>query len=442
MFCLLEKKNLNRLYSDYPELTEFDDKIFLYENDKYLYLPRRFKSNYECDYVHALNDDEFKLEPLDNIRFFGNLKPEQNDLMNEILPSYYENGNINGIIKARPGFGKTVCAAYLTSVLKLKTLIILDNSKLVEQWLDSYLKFTNLTEDDIGMVVGKKFNPKPVTITMVQTLLSKTKTDINEFYQKLKQAGFGLVFYDEMHKSSSTSQFGKSSLFINTPNIIGLTATPYGDSLHKFFMKNIFGEQLCDFGEYKVKPIFNFIKYRSAILPKNKSKILYGSDYIRQIGMYNKFILTSVNYTNVITRLVQDNLAKGLKTIIIVTTIAQLKYVQNKLEKHSIKVRPLYRKEQYVDKENDDVIVAVYRFASHGFDNDQLNSLILATPLKGKTSIIQTIGRVLRPKSNITPVIYDLIDIDFGNFFLDAMEVKKNIIRNEFNVDEINEITV
>lgn len=442
MFSLIKSADLNKLYNDYPYLMEFEDKAFLFNKKDHYILPRYFKENHPKanDYVTLWEDAEFIPESID-IEFIGELRNEQKPITNYLLDVYSNNNFINGILKAKPGFGKTVCASYLTATLKKKTLIILDNSKLVQQWKDAYLSFTTLTEDDIGFIIGKEFNPKPVTITMVQTLTSKVKSGVGEFYTKMKSAGFDLVFFDETHKTSAGPKFALSSLFLNTKNIIGLSATPYGDELHSFFMKNIIGDILYEFTEYDNTPDVYFVNYKSGLGKQYFWRIAKASDYIRRIAAYNSIIHNSSVYLDVILKLTTKLVASNRKTIIIVFTIEQLQKTVKHLRENGIDPRPLYSKEQFVDKDKDNVIVATYKLASHGFDYSELSCLILATPLKGKTSLIQTIGRILRKhEGKKNPLVFDLIDHDFGTIFSETIHAKKAIISKEFKVQDYHSI--
>lgn len=442
MFSIIKVADIDKLYSDYPYLMEFEEKIFLFNKKDYYVLPRYFKKNHSKadEYVTLWEDPEFIPKNI-SIEFLGELRNEQIPITNYLLDVYNNNKYVNGILKAKPGFGKTVCASFLTATLKKKTLIVLDNSKLVQQWKDAYLTFTNLSEDDIGFIIGNEFNPKLVTITMVQTLTSKVKTKIGEFYVKMRNAGFDLVFYDETHKTTTGPKFALSSLFLNTKNIIGLTATPYGDDIHSFFMKNIIGEKLYEFTEYDTLPKIYFINYKSGLGKQHFWQIARISDYIKRIGIYNSIVTKSPVYLDILLKLTTKLVAANRKTIIIVSTVQQLQKIIEHFKENNIDPRPLYAKEQFIDKEKDNVIVATYKLASHGFDYSELSCLILATPLKGKTSLIQTIGRILRRhEGKKEPLVFDLIDHDFGTIFSETVFAKKAIITKEFKVEHYNTI--
>lgn len=437
MLTIIKKENLDSLLQSYPELLEYESNFLLYDNikEQNFILPRYFKKNYPHPNLIEFKDKDFKPQNIE-IEFTGSLRPKQKELIDIISSKYSKNNKISGIIKASPGFGKTICSAYITCMLKKKTLIILDNSKLVEQWRDAYLEFTNISEDDIGYIIGKEFNPKPITITMVQTLVSKIKNDVVNGYKLFKQQGYDLVFFDEMHKTSSTSIFGKASILLNTENIIGLSATPYGDKLHKFFMKNIVGNVIADFANYDQTPEVYFVKYDSGLFDKHGYKIFRTNEYVKRIGLYNKVIPESKSYYKVILTLAKKIVESNRTGIIIVFTKEQLVRTIEYLKQNGIESKALYSKDKAIDKTKDKLIVATYKYASHGFDYAELSCLVLATPLKGKNSLIQTIGRILRKKDGkATPIVFDLIDGGMGTLFTDTIPYKTKIISNEFNVN-------
>lgn len=56
------------------------------------------------------------------------------------------------------------------------------------------------------------------------------------------------------------------------------------------------------------------------------------------------------------------------------------------------------------------MLVATISLIGEGFDMPGLGSLMLASPVKFKGRVIQTIGRILRPKEGKVARVYDLRD--------------------------------
>jgi superfamily II DNA or RNA helicase len=68
------------------------------------------------------------------------------------------------------------------------------------------------------------------------------------------------------------------------------------------------------------------------------------------------------------------------------------------------------------------ILVATYKMAEEGFDCQELDTLIMATPKKTKKSITQSCGRIMRKSKNVRtkiPLIIDVVDIfsSFGRWF-------------------------
>jgi superfamily II DNA or RNA helicase len=433
MWSVIPKQDFDKFLDTYhSKFVNIETDYILSENNSYYFLPRYFYRNFPYPTLRLTTDNNF-VEKEINIEFTSSLRDEQTILINKINSIYNNNHCVFGIIKARPGFGKTVCSAYISCLLKLRTLIILDNSKLAEQWKDAFLQFTNISEDNIGLVKGSEFDVKDVTITMVQTLVSKCKNGNSEFYRSIRDAGFGLVIFDETHKTSSAPKFALSSLLLNSRNVLGLSATPFGDESHKLFMRNIIGNLIFESDNYDLKPEINFMNYRSGLGKKHYFRMSTTSDYIKQISFYNSIIHTSDPYLEIISRICKKENNNERKGIVIVQTLKQLNTIIDYLKSIGLNPTPLHSEKQEIDKEKNDLLVATYKMASHGFDFAELSYLILATPLKGRISLIQTIGRILRLTNNKkTPIVYDLVDSDFNNIFTKEIIVKKKIIETEF----------
>src|SRR6056297_412365 len=222
---------------------DFKNDVILYDNTKInnnVILPRYFHRLYPSTHLKFMKDSSFKPCKVD-LNFTGTLTNEQHSIISPVI-NRLANGNNGGIIKARPGFGKTVTSIYIACQYKYKTLIVVDKSLLEDQWKETILQITNLEEDDIGTIKQKKFEvDKPIIIASARTLIRRIE-NVKDFYFKIKNAGIDLVFYDECHKTSSAPKFAKVSVLFNTKNLYGLSATPFHNGLHKILMDGCLGQ--------------------------------------------------------------------------------------------------------------------------------------------------------------------------------------------------------
>lgn len=431
----INKNDIPNYIIQYPVLESFWDGLVLLETKDAVFLPEHFYKNYPSDYLGSY-EGKNKVDPITvNTKFVKKLRPLQEEAWNAVKTIYDKNGYCNGILKLFPGAGKTVLASYLTCALKFKTCIIVDNENLMKQWIQEYLEFTNLTVDDIGIIQQKlTVTNKPVTICMVQSLLSKIKHNFNKAFAEIDSARFGLVVWDEAHGTSSSENFAKSSLLFRTPNKIGLSATPFHIGLSEALMKNTIGDIIYETKEYELAPKYYFVYYNSGLQEKIGRKMFVIKDYIKKKAFYNSQILESTKYRQLICKYTTNMIKSGYKLMIICITKKQVQTISEELTNCGIENRRFYGDEREIDKVNDSVVVATYSFCGRGFNMPTLSALLLACPLSGKKSIIQVVGRILRSYDNKKqPVVIDLVDLGFPLFSLPEVKRKIGIIREEFN---------
>ena len=440
MWSILPKQYLDEYETKYRLLSNYPDQEYILNTtDTHIFFPRLFYYTHPFKYLTLHKDSAF--DGVININIESIIEPREYQLpaLAHIFKTFETQGYVNGIINAAPGYGKTAISTFITTTLKKKTLIVVDNEKLKEQFIDAYTSFTTLTIDDIGFIQGKKFDTdKVVTITLVQTLISKIKKDLKGNYTKIRDCGFDLVIYDEVHKTSSGPKYALSTLFINTPNIIGLSATPYVRNINKILLDNSIGDILYTAKSYELKPKLFFIKYTSS--PDNKIRYMMGilKDYIKRQAVYNKHITNNENYLHVIYKLTKKCQDSGHRIIIMVSSVAQITSIIEYLDTNGITAKALYSKQTVVDKDNDKILVATYKFASHGFDYKELSALILASPYRGSIALIQMIGRILRlSEDKRQPVVFDLMDRNVAFLFENAIIAKTKIFKDEFGDIEI-----
>lgn len=124
-----------------------------------------------------------------------------------------------GILQLACGKGKTVCALELAAQEKVPTLIVVDNTHLLNQWRGEIDKFL-VVPGGIGMIGDGQFDwKKSVVLSTYQTLAQRTA----DFPQEIRY-WFGLIIWDEAHHMAATTWARTADLFYGKR--IGLTATP------------------------------------------------------------------------------------------------------------------------------------------------------------------------------------------------------------------------
>jgi len=174
------------------------NKIKLYKeyDDNSILIPRY--SKFYKDKVDIKND----LSSGDNIEITCYATP-RNKIQEEATNFIVQHNDC--IINLSPRRGKTVIAIMAICQVKKKTLILVDQTNLLDQWVSRIVEFTNYTENDIGVFRGDKQEfDKPIVLGMVQTIKNHVELNIKEIRTKFKS--FGMVIVDEIHTIVGTEK--------------------------------------------------------------------------------------------------------------------------------------------------------------------------------------------------------------------------------------------
>lgn len=101
-----------------------------------------------------------------------------------------------------PGFGKTFCGISLICKMNMTTAIIVGKTMLIDQWRSELLKFTDIDENDIGLIKADVVDYENKKIVLISTD-SFYDRDFDESF--LRQ--FGFLLLDEGHNFNSQKKF-------------------------------------------------------------------------------------------------------------------------------------------------------------------------------------------------------------------------------------------
>jgi len=336
-----------------------------------------------------------------NIIFKGDLRPAQIEITNKIIP--YINLNNGGVLCLPCAAGKTVLSLYLIANYKVKTLVIVHKTFLLNQWKERAEQFTNAK---VGIIQQKKIDTegKDIVIAMLQSI-AKDKYDNSIFDD------FGMVIFDEAHHAPS-KYFSKVLPIINCNLTIGLSATPkrndkmekvlywyFGDIMYKTIVEENNNVQVniinynIDHDKFK-----EFFLYTGDV---NRAKTI---NKITTIGRRNKFIIDTLE------KVLNNN--SNRKVLILSDRLEHLKLLKNRLDIRDITSSDFYiggmKQLALKNAETAQVIFATYGMAAEALDIPDLNTLFMVTSRK---EVEQAVGRILRKIDlNTKPIIYDFID--------------------------------
>jgi len=411
------------------------------ENDDYYCIPKFYgiKNFGKADINKEIIGSEI------NITFNGELRPMQKEIINKVIPHIKENDG--GVLVLPCAAGKTVLSLYLASLFKVKTLVIVHKTFLLNQWKERAEQFTNAK---IGIIQQNKIDTddKDIVIGMLQSIAKDKYED--EIFKD-----FGLVIFDEAHHAPS-QYFSKALPLISSKLTIGLSATPKRTDRLEKILYWYFGEIMYKAEvEENNKVLVNIINY-DIDHEKFKEFLMYTGDVnrpktinkITTIGRRNKFIVNNIE------EILQED---ERKILVLSDRIEHLQTLKNRLDDREITISDFYiggMKQKALEKAKlAQVIFASYGMASEGLDIPELNTLFMVTSRK---EVEQAVGRVIRKiNPNVRPLIYDFIDqipcfVNQGRirrrlykkmgFEIIIIEVKDNIITREECISELSNI--
>ncbi len=357
-----------------------------------------------------------------NVSFTGVLRDEQQQSVAALLKHH------TGILHATTAFGKTAVGAYLISLLKVTTLIVVHSELIAANWQRELAKFLLFNEDlpvyatpsgrikkrasHIGIYSGKKHAlGNMVDVVMVQSLSAEGLKDALNNY--------GLCIVDECHHAAADTYY-RSLDRINTSFFYGFTAThKREDGLDK-----------------KLRFMFGPVRYSFSALEGVARQGIphFVLPIITEFSYKNRD--EPLNYTHLLDELVLDEkrnliIAKEVTTailnhrtcLVLTTRVEHVRMLYELLKKAATCVRlmtgELTESERKaclaqldsVGKDESVLLIATEQFAGEGFNFTRLDALFLTCPTANESKLTQFAGRLNRDHEGKQDVLlYDFCD--------------------------------
>lgn len=352
------------------------------------------------------------------------LRDYQQPIVDETLRVLRSQGCANGgggggVLELYTGSGKTSIAIYIMCALKVKTLIVVHKSFLLQQWVDRIKAQTNAGVR-VGSIQGTTFDvaDKDVVIGMLQTLSMKDFTRDQDSALR----GFGLVVVDETHHIGA-EVFCRALPKIASRYMLGLSATPIRkDGLTKviYWYMGDTAYRLQRDGAESQRVFVKKLVYKDANKEGGYGRECRNFKGVLMLPQMISDIVAHEPRNEVIVReILQYSRTKepGRQVMVISDRIQHLHHLKSLVDKaldlnQNIKMSTAFYTGQQKQKElqiaeKADVIFSSYAMCREGLDIQSLNTLILAT---STGDVVQTCGRILRKVHDVSPFIVDIVD--------------------------------
>ena len=381
----------------------------------------------ESGVPYDIEDHRMTGKPI-RVNFNGELRMQQ-DLAAMKLLSHND-----GVLSAATAFGKTVVCSYLIAHRKVSTLILLESTDLIDQWVDELNRFLVIDEEPppyrtktgrakrrktvIGTLrAGQNKTTGIIDVAMVGSVYKK-----GDIFSQIDE--YGMVIMDECHHAAST-QAQKVLQSVKAKYLYGVSATPMrsdrlekinymllGPIRHQYTAKEHAKAQGIDL---LVRPRFT----RVVALANEKPDIHQAYDMISMSQDRNEQIVQDVR------QCIQEK-----RTPVILTRLKKhAKFLYEALNGAADHVFLLYgdntqaqnqeirRQMMIVPREESMILIATGQKVGEGFDCPRLDTLMLASPVKFDGRLVQYVGRLNRSYEGKTDVVvYDYVDAHIGIF--------------------------
>lgn len=392
--------------------------------------------------------------PKGALEYTGRSNPNQQVVVRHTLARFAagrkKEGAVGGAtLKVMAGVGKTYIAMDVISRMRLKTLVVVPNTYLLDQWASALRE--HFPNAKIGFLYGKQKCDGDIIVGIINTVADLAQYEVSEkkplpnVGKTLKHtkvtrtvvmddllAQVGLTVMDESHMYVS-KEFRKVFRRIHSRFTLGLSATPDCredklDRIHQAWLGPIVDADSLDGYNAAQDAFMSDAKIIAYHAPADRCKFKVRKDGMIDYASIVDLIVGDPGRNQIIVEEVLALLGKGHFVFVFSDRRAHLEHLYDRLEGRCaelgepsvIELPEAGRKvilyggatEQTIDraKRESKVILTTYAYSSTGVSIKKMDALVLATPRR--SNMKQIINRVFRLGSDqsIRRTIIDIED--------------------------------
>ncbi|MBI4816212.1 MAG: helicase-associated domain-containing protein [Deltaproteobacteria bacterium] len=346
------------------------------------------------------------------------LRPYQSAAVNAFHAGGGPSGGA-GVIVLPCGSGKTIVGIGVLSRVGARTLVLTTSTLAVHQWIDELLERTNLSPESIGEYTGLRKDVRPVTIATYQMLTHRPSKE-SEFphLELLRDAGWGLIVYDEVHMLPAP--VFRATAELQARRRLGLTATLVREDGREDDVFALIGPK-----RYEVP--WRVLEGQGYIAEASCSEVRVELSTSRRVeyalaNRRDKFRIAAENplKEEVVAELLVEH--SGEPALVIGQYIDQLERVSKFLDRPLITgSTPQAERERLFDRfrRGEERVLVVSKVANFAIDLPDASLLIQVSGTYGsRQEEAQRLGRILRPKARpatfYTIVSRDTVEQEFA----------------------------
>lgn len=339
------------------------------------------------------------------------------------------------------GYGKTFCTIKAISIIGKCAMIVMANSNLMKQWIDSLKEFTYIKENEIEIISGrdtiqKAINSKEkakIYICSTQTLsIMSVENKLNEFVEK---CGIGIKVIDEAHEMMAAVTLIENGCDVY--NNFYLTATPERSDTREAILYNRITKTFERFGAY-TSEILQYVHVKNILIntyPTPWHKRMCNTKQGFSAMLYEKFIFKSdrkKTFFYLICKYVCSKILKSdpdAKILIVLSIKENINEIARLFRQNdgiqcgifTTDTSPEFKKKQL----SKNIILSTLKSSGAGMDIKGLRCIINFVPFKSTVLLHQLMGR-LRYIEGKALFYFNIVDEGYENI------VRQNIKRQYY----------
>jgi superfamily II DNA or RNA helicase len=318
-----------------------------------------------------------------------------------------------GIILSPTGSGKSLIIYTLSQYFKQKkTLIVVPTLGLVSQMTQDFRDYGCTEPIHIIKAGAEKRTLARITVSTWQSIYEQPASYFEQFET---------IIVDEVHTAKAKSLTWLMEKCTTTPNRFGFTATIDQTECHRLVLEGLFGSivkvaSTSDLIKAKqlapLKVRMCVLSYPQAVRKEQNPKpYVEEMDFLTTHPVRNEFIARLVGETKGNTLVLFQYVQKqGLQLFARIVELAKANGKRVHYVAGSVSAEDRERIRQTVANSDNNIVVASYGTFQLGINIPNLDTLVFAHPVKSSIRVLQSIGRVLRPKDGKVAHLIDIVD--------------------------------
>lgn len=402
------------------------------ENDTHIIVPRHFIGDEE---LRGLGFDVVDETPTSFPEAAIGSRITLRGKQQEALDTYLRSDRC-GTLNIRCGGGKTVIALQISAEKKVNTLIIVNTTALLEQWLGEINR--HLDVEGVGIIQGSvmDWRGRPIVMAMLHTLARKAQDLGREFREY-----FGQVIFDEAHHMSAP-------VFMQCADIcrgarLSLTATAQRtDGLEAIYQYHLGPVVFKDLEQELVpETIFHYLSYQ---LSQDENWAI--QDRAREVNMSKvRSFLGRLEWRNfLILDLLQADLDAGRNILALTHSRphAEELYRIAPWPNKGLITGKTDQSERMGILRDKNPIFGTFQLGREGLDKPALDTLHILTPFSNANDLQQSWGRTQREyEGKMNPLVRVLEDGSIGLCMGSCRSMRKILraLRYPFRTEKVED---